>query len=246
MILVVGSSHDDILYFETLLSQKHNELLFEKYPVVFGRLFNQDIAIVSEVYTNYLSSLITSYFINKYYIMLVVNVGSCVGYSKNVQFGDIVLSKQMMLADVNQIGVRPVSLGQIPNGYPQFYHIQQDILSIVTNALDTRTVSKYVDATFFSSNTFYTRNSQIEPLLVDGQLTSIDENVVFDCTFGGIALACHIHKVACIAVKVVETLYGERLDYLNYSKILAIFADVGKVVASSIGDIGRTDILEEA
>ena len=246
MILIVGSSHDDVLYFETLLSQKHSEVLFDKYPVVFGRLFNQDIAVVSEVYTNYLSSLITSYFINKYYIMLVINVGTCTGYSDNVMFGDIIVSRQTMLADVNQVNVRPVSLGQIPNGYPIFYRVQQDILSLVIAALDTRTVSRYSEGVFFSSNTFFSRDSQIDPLLVDGQLTSIEDSVVFDCTFGGVVLSCYVHKVACIAVKVVECKYGERLDYLNYSKILDVYSNVGRVIASTIGDIGRTDILEEA
>ena len=30
MILIIGSSHDDVLYYETLLSKKHNEMLFDK------------------------------------------------------------------------------------------------------------------------------------------------------------------------------------------------------------------------
>lgn len=244
MILIVGSSHDDVLYFETLLSKKHNEILFDKYPVTFGRLFNQDIALVSEVYTNYIASIVTSYFIDKYFVILVISVGTCVGYSRNVQFGDIVLSRQVMLSDVDQIAVRPVSLGQIPNGFPAFFKSETDIRAIITNALNTRTTRRYIDGTFFSSNTFYTREAQLEPLKINGNLTSQDSDVVFDCTFGGVALACQMNHVAFVALKVVETSLGHPMDYQEYSKVLGVYVEVGKVIASSIGDIGRTDILE--
>jgi len=244
MILIIGSSHDDVLYYETLLSKKHNELLFDKYPVTFGRLFNQDIALVSEVYTNYISSVITSYFIDKYFVILAVSVGTCVGYSKNVQFGDIVLSRQVMLSDVDQIAVRPVSLGQIPNGFPSFFKSEVDIRTVITNALNTRTTHRYIDGTFFSSNTFYTREAQLEPLKINGTLTAQDNDVVFDCTFGGVALACQMNHVAFVALKVVETNLGHPMDYQEYSQVLSVYVEVGKVIASSIGDIGRTDILE--
>jgi hypothetical protein len=97
---------------------------------------------------------------------------------------------------------------------------------------------------FFSSNTFYTREAQLEPLKINGTLTAQDSDVVFDCTFGGVALACQMNHVAFVALKVVETNLGHPMDYQEYSQVLSVYVEVGKVIASSIGDIGRTDILE--
>lgn len=245
MILIMGSSHDDILFYENLLSKRSSEVIYNRYPVTYGRMFNQEIALVSEVYTDYISSLVTTYFIEKYFVILVINVGTCIGYSKNTNFGDIAISNKVMLSDVDQISIRPVSLGQIPNGFPQFFETQKDTRNIFSDAFAKRNFQNQFLATFFSSNTFYTRESQLEPLMISNSLTSLSDNVVFDCTLGGVALSCELHNVSYIAVKIVENSLGKPLDYEKYGKILSMYSEIGKTIASTIGDIASTDVLEE-
>lgn len=244
MILILGSSHDDVLYYESMVTKKRKEVLFEKYPVIFGKLFNQDVAIVSEVYTNYISSVVTSYFNSKFFIVLVICVGTCIAYSKNINPLSIAISSKVTLADVNQLAVRPVSVGQIPNGFPTFFDSDDDIRSVIINSLEKRTNVEHFEATFFSSNTFYTREEQLEPLKTFNKLTSLDKNVVFDCTYGGVALACNLYHIASICVKVVETTFTNKIDYQEYSKILSAYIEVGKLVSTAIADIGSNDILE--
>ena len=228
MILILGSSHDDVLYFESILTKKRNEEIYNRYPAVFGRLFNQDVVLVYDIYTNYVASLVTNYLINKYFILLAFCVGTCVSYSDDIEFGTIAVSNQVLLSDIDQIGNKPVRLGQIPN-----------------KAMAIRTYIQFFDSTYLSSNTYFYKESQLEPLLVQGELTSIKKNIVFDCTYGGVALACYLNNISCIAIKVVETHFQTPTDYLDYSKILESYATVGKIIVTSIGDIGRTDILEE-
>lgn len=244
MILILGSSHDDVLYYEAMMTKKRKEMLFEKYPVIFGNLFNQEVALVSEVYTNYISSIVTSYFIDKFFIILVICVGTCIGYSKDVNTLSIAVSSKVTLSDVNQLAVRPVSIGQIPNGFPTYFDSDNDARSIFLNSFETKTQAPYFFGTYFSSNTFYTREEQLAPLKMFDKLTSLEENVVFDCTYGGVALACNMHHVASICVKVVEARFMEKLNYLEYAKILEAYIEVGKVVSNAICDIGSTDILE--
>lgn len=245
MILILGSSHDDILFYENLLSKKSSEVIYNRYPVTYGRMFNQDVALVSEVYTDYISALVTSYFIEKYFVILVINVGTCIGYSDNINFGDIAISNKVMLSDVDQISIRPVSLGQIPNGFPQFFEISKDTRNIFSDSFLKRNLQNQFLATYFSSNTFYTRETQLEPLKISNSLTSISDDVVFDCTLGGIALTCELHNVSYVGVKIVENTLGKPLDYEQYGKILSVYSEIGKTIASTIGDIASTDVLEE-
>ena len=245
MIMILGSSHDDILYFESIMTQKKHDMVFGRYPITFGRLFNQDVVLVSEVYTNYMSNAITLHLINKYLILLVFVVGTCVAYSDDVKFGEIAISKQVFLSDVDQIGNRPVKLGQIPNGFPQFYKTDNGVKECVDRSFGLRTFVNHFDASFISSNTYYTREEQIAPFLTLGELAPVKKHVVLDSTYGGVALACYISNISCISLKVVETHFTTPMDYIDYSKILESFSAVGKIVVSSIGDIGRTDILED-
>lgn len=244
MILILGSSHDDVLYYETMMTKKRKELLFEKYPVIFGKLFDQDVAICSEIFTNYISSIVTSYFIDKFFVILVICVGTCVGYSENVKPLSIALSNKVTLADVNQLAVRPVSVGQIPNGFPTYFDSDSDVRDIFIQSFESKALNDYFYAMYFSSNTFYTREEQLEPLKLLNKITDIQEDIVFDCTYGGVALACNMNHVASISVKVVETRFKEKMNFQDYAKILEAYISVGKVVSTAISDIGSMDILE--
>jgi nucleoside phosphorylase len=244
MILIIGSTHDDVLYFESLATNRNKSVLFNRYPVTFGKLFNQEVAIVSEIYTNYISSIVTSYFIDKFFVILVLSVGTCVGYSSDCEPLTVAISEKVTLADVDQLAVRPVSIGQIPNGYPTFFTSDNDAKEIIKKSFETKTTVNYFEGTFFSSNTFYTREEQLEPLKSFKKLTPIESHAVFDCTYGGIALACEMHKVACVALKVVESKFGTKVNYQDYSKILETFISVGRGVSAALIDIGSNDILE--
>ena len=68
MIMIIGSHHDDILYFESVMSNKREEVVLEKYKVTIGTIFNQSVVLVDQVKTNYVSSVLTLYLIQKYYI----------------------------------------------------------------------------------------------------------------------------------------------------------------------------------
>ncbi len=244
MILILGSSHDDVLYYETMMTAKRKEILFDRYPVIFGKLFNQEVAVVSEIYTNYISSIVTSYFIDKFFVILVVCVGTCIGYSSDSLPLSVAISGKVTLSDVNQLAVRPVSIGQIPNGFPTYFDSDSDARDILFASFAKRTQTPCFLATYFSSNTFYTREEQLEPLKNYGKLTSLDSGVVFDCIYGGVALACNMNSVSCLAVKVVESSFGKAIDCQDYSKILTLYVDIGKALSGAIGDIGSGDILE--
>ena len=70
MIMIIGSQHDDILYFESVITNKKEELIMGKFKVTIGTIFNQAVMLVDQVKTNYLSSALTLYLIEKYFVSL--------------------------------------------------------------------------------------------------------------------------------------------------------------------------------
>ena len=75
MIMIMGSQHDDILYFESVMSNKKEEVVFGKYKVTIGTIFNQAVLLVDGIKTNYHSSALTLYLVEKYFVILVLVVG---------------------------------------------------------------------------------------------------------------------------------------------------------------------------
>ena len=49
MILIIGSTKDDTLYFDSVMTQKRTEKLFNYVNLTFGRIFNQEILLVNGV-----------------------------------------------------------------------------------------------------------------------------------------------------------------------------------------------------
>ena len=51
MILIIGQTHDDILYFENIMHNKENEELFNTIPLITGTIYNQDVCLAYNVYS---------------------------------------------------------------------------------------------------------------------------------------------------------------------------------------------------
>ena len=70
------------------------------------------------------------------------------------------------------------------------------------------------------------------------------ESLVLDSNSTGIALACKLFDVPFICVKVIERSFEETSDIETYLKVLDCYINLGKAVVSTVGDIGRKDILK--
>ena len=244
MILILGSTHDDILYYESVMTNRKDETIFGFVKMEYGSIFNQEVAIVYDIYTSYLSSLVTNYIIQKYFVILVFVVGKCVAYSPNVQPGDITISKRVILGDVDQVREANVKLGQIPH-LPRSLESPDEVISFLTAALEKRTFSRYDIATFISSNGIIDKTEKAEHLIMNEYVLGHKNNVVFDCTSGGAFLACALAKIPVVAIKVVEFVINNPSNADTYINVLKQYSAVGRAVVTSIGDIGRNDIMKE-
>ena len=244
MILILGSTHDDVLYFESVMTNKKEDKVLNTYPLVFGSIFNQEVVIAYDIYTSYISSFITSYIIQKYFIVLIFVVGKCVSYSKDIKPGEIAVSKRVILGDVDQVKEANVKLGQIPH-LPRSLESSDEVIGYISSALEKRSFARYSIATFISSNRILEKSEAIKPLMMNEFVLGHKNNVVFDCISGGAFLSATLYNIPVLAIKVSEKQVDELSTAENYIEVLKQYSSVGRAVVTCIGDIGRNDIMKE-
>ena len=244
MILIVGNQHDDILYFESVMSNKKQELILGKYPVTVGTIFNQGVVLVDQVKTNYVSSALILHLIEKYFIFLIFNVGRCIAFTHDVKPSEIAISKRVVAGDVDQVNEDDVKYGQIP-GYEQVFLCQDDIIGYLTDAFEKRTFSTLKVANYISTSVDYHRANQVDHLKECEHLLGFANNVVFDNNSAGLALAADLKKVPFVSVKVVERYIDGEKNINTYLKALKEYTNIGKAVVTCIGDIGHNEVITE-
>ena len=242
MIVITGASHDDVLYFGSVLMNRREDTILGRYKVLYGTLFNQDAMVVHGLYTSVLSSAVISHILDNNFVDLVINVGKCLSVENNIPEGDIAISSRVIDANIDLSLFTDVVMGQIPT-FDRDFEVQKDILHYLNKGMQRRSFVNSHNVTFLTSD-----NMSYEMIEILKRRQSIfgieNENVVIDYNSAGIALACTLKSVPFISIKVVENRVDRAQSVETYSKVLDRYIDLGKAVMSTINDIGRNDILE--
>ena len=243
MILIVGSNHDDVIYFQNALKDTKEEIILNKYRASIGTILNQNVMVLQDVYTSYVSSALLTHIIEKYFILMVFNVGTCFAQNKDLKVGDIAISEMSTFGDVDQIKmIKGTSLGQIP-GYPQLFYANKELIRNMEEALNSVGVNNYTLCAFMNSSYYRRDQSLIEELSLEDSIANKNKNVVLDGVTTGIALACHLFDIPFVSIKVIEGQAGNRTSIENYMKVLQTYSIIGKAVTVCIGEISRNDVL---
>ena len=244
MILIVGSQHDDILYFETVMSNKKEEIVLGQYKVTIGTIFNQAVIILDQVITNYVSSALVLYLIEKYMVFLVFNVGRCISFTKDLKPLQIAISRNVVAGDVDQVNDTNIKLGQIP-GFEQIFTCQEDVIGYLVSAFENRTYCTVKLANYVSTSVDYHRANQVTHLKESEHVLGFENNIVFDCNSAGVALACALRKVAFVSIKVIERNIEQPNNIETYLNALKEYTNIGKAVVTCIGDIGHNEVITD-
>lgn len=243
MIVIIGETHDDILYFDSVLANKRKETILEKYQVSIGTIFSQDALIAHNVFSSSLASAILMNICDKYYVDLIISVGRCMAVSNGINNGDIVVSKRVIDANVDLTMFGSVVTGQIP-GFERDFMIQDDIIGYLAKGLERRISINYHLATFLSSSNMsldmlnHLKNKK-EAFSLGNDLIVVDQNSA------GVAVVSQLKNVPFISAKVAENNLSVVNNLDSYVNVLDKYIDLGKAVISTVNDISRSDILEE-
>lgn len=244
MILLMGSSRDDVLYFETIIKNKVNcHPLFNRFPMIQGTIFNQNVMLVYGVYSSYVTGALVESIIKEYSPLLVISVGRCKAISNDLKTGDIVISDSLIAMDVEQNEFKNVKVGQIP-GFDQEYRTNLDIMHIIDRCFDKFLINNVRNAAFMCSNRIFSKKSDLDRYFNDELLFGHKKNIVLDCESFGILVPCLLNNIPFVAIKAVDSLIGVKSDINSLVKTLETYSAIGKAVTSFIGEVGRRDLVE--
>ena len=242
MIVIVGDSQDDVLYFETVLANKHEEIIMNRFKLSIGTIFSQGVIVLSGMNTSILSSAVMTYILNNYYIDLVFNVGKCLNASDKAKPGNIALCSEVIDANVDLSTFKDVGMGEIP-GFSREFYVQDDIQQYLAEALENRPNIDYHKAVYLSTDNmsldlvnYLIRNHEM--------FNKKGQQLVIDNNSAGIAIACALKSVPFVVAKVIEYGLDQTENLRAYTTVLSRYIDLGKAVISTINNIGRSDILE--
>ena len=240
MILILGCHQDDVLYCTSLLNQRSDDLIMDRFPCAKGTLFNQETMVIHGVHASVLSSSIVTEILATNYVSLVFVVGKCFGFNHAFKAGDIVISDGILNLDVDLVDSANVTLSQVP-GLPREYRVQPDVVGYLRDGFHKRTLAVAKTATLLSTDNL--NSPMIEKALARRSVLGSNGPFIIDsCTYG-VALSCFLHDVPCVAVKAVERDISEPRDIKDYLSALNTYVDIGKAVVYTIGDVSRNDVL---
>ena len=242
MIVIIGDTHDDVLYFETVLANRREEFVLNRFKIYIGTIFSQGVIVVRDMATSVLTSAVLMNILDNYYVDLVISVGKCVGISKAFKPGHIALSSNIIDANVDLSIFKDVGMAQIP-GFSREFSVQDDIFDYLAENLEKRPNIDFYKSTYLSTDNM---SSDMIKFLKEHKsiFGKEDENFVVDHNASGIAVACSIKGIPFIVCKVVENELEQAKSLSTYTNVLSRYIDLGKGVISTINNIGRSDILE--
>ena len=242
MIVILGETHDDILYFESVLANRREETILNRYQISIGTIFSQEAIIVHELYTSILSSAVLMHILNMYYVDLVISVGRCMSVSPEIKNGDIVISSKIIDVNVDLTMFNDVAMGQVP-GFDRDFFVQDDIINYLSQGVERRTTTDYHRAIFLSTDNM--SKAMCDSLQERKNIFALEnELLVIDQNSSGVAIASTLKGVPFIVCKVAENNLAVANNLDSYSRVLSRYIDLGKAVMSTVNDIGRSDILE--
>ena len=242
MIVIIGDTHDDVLYFETVLANKKYETILDRFKVSRGTIFSQEVLVIRDMVTNVLTSSVLTNIIDTHIVDLVISIGKCVAISENLKPGDIALSSNVIDANVDLSMFKDVGMAEIP-GFSREFPVQEDIYGYLAENLGKRPKIDFHRVSYLSTDNM--SQDMMNFLKTHKTMFSnADARFVVDHNSAGIALACTLCGVPFISAKVIENGFDHTNTLKTYTNVLSRYIDLGKGIIETINNIGRSDILE--
>ena len=241
MILILGSVYDDVLYFDTQLKKRREETFKDHFKIIFGELYGQNVVLAYNIFTNYMSSVVTTYLISKYDVIAVINVGS-VRCLDDFKEGDIVYSETLFLGDADVSVFEKVKKGQVPT-YPQIFSGNSYFNNLINVYSSKFIISNVKKGNYISLNREIVSIDQLNQIKNENVILGVSKDFIFDSTFGGVALSSATFNVPFVCLKVVISKIKDKVTTLERIRCIKEYANVGKIISAIILEIGRKDTL---
>ncbi len=211
-ILIIGTTLDDISFLKTKLFHPQEEIVAKSFPVTLGEYGGKNVVLAYTGYGQELASIATSLLLQKYEPYVVVNVGMVSSLHPGLEQGDIYVVERIYLSQVSMMELNKSKYGQFPS-LPAYFQSNDDLLQKLKN-ISEKSRKKMIQGRLLSSNVFYTKKEEIEPILKDHYL-KVDRIFATDTESGGVALACHLFDIPYVGLKICNYTIGKDEELLT-------------------------------
>lgn len=237
MIMIIGTTEDDILYFKTQMDITSTEILANHHEVYIGQFFGQEICLTTSHYSNSMAAMISGICLEKYRPYIVIIVGSVHGFDEALHQGDLLLTERVYLGQTDFTPLGNVKYGQI-SGMPIFFHSEDDYLRIIESLNKRMKNSNIYRGSVLATNHFFVNREKVITL-INHHFASVENLIALDTELGGIASACHYYDVPWLSIKSVNYVIGHDNELINFiRKGLEAEPAIGSLIGALFTELG--------
>ena len=217
MILIIGTTQDDIIYYKNRMRIKEEGKISANYPYYVGRLANKDVCLTYTGFSNLASGVVTSYMLAKFNPYIVIITGAASTLNAKAKQSDLFIAEKIFLGDVDLRSFDDVKYGQIKN-LPPFFSSDEDYIKMI-ETINSKTENLHLlRGPLISTNTFY-NDDKIANSVIKEHFGNIESMTAFDTEAGGIAVACGVYDVPILLLKVINYHVGNEVEFISGPRI---------------------------
>jgi len=218
MILIIGTTQDDIIYYKNRMRVREEGKINKDIPYFIGKMANKDVCLTFTGFSNISSGIVTSYMLAKFKPYIVIITGAASSLNSKAKQSDLFIAEKIYLGDVDLTSFNDeLKFGQIKN-LPPFYSSDDDYIKMI-ETINSKTENRHLlRGPLISTNTFYNDQKTALKVLKD-KFGNIESMTAFDTEAGGIATACNMYDVPWLLLKVVNYHIGDELEFISSPRI---------------------------
>ncbi len=218
MILIIGTTKDDILYFKNRMRVKEEGQITKNYPYFVGKLANKNVCLAYTGFSNIASSAVTSFMLTEFKPYLVIMTGAASTLNNKAKQKDLFISERVYLGDVDLSSYSDeLKFGQIKN-LPPFFSCDEDYIKML-ETINSKTENLHLlRGPLISTNTFY-NDQKLASKVIKDKFGNIESMTAFDTEAGGVAATCAIYEVPFLMLKVINYHIGDELEFISSPRI---------------------------
>jgi len=211
---IIGAMEEEIDY---VLQQMTDYQKFEVANSVFydGKIANQDVVLLQSGIGKVNAAMATTILIERFQPTVVINTGSAGGFDKELQVGDIVISREVVHHDVDVTGFN-YEVGQVP-GMPVTYQAATPLVKQVQQILDNNHVHSKIG--LIGTGDIFMNN----PERIHSVLKQFPNMLAAEMEGAAIAQVCHQYKVPFVIIRALSDIAGVESS-ISFNEFLTVAA----------------------
>lgn len=233
MILVLGQDEDTILYFRTRAEISTVSKIQEGPTIYKGSLGPEAVAFAALGPSGMLAGIQTDALIRELSPYLVVSIGSAASLNDTLHQGDIFIADRIYQHGIDYTFDGEAEYGQIP-GFPTFFSASTS-LNGSAEAAAYSIGGRYIERGYLLSSDHRFSKKEDFDSLIRRHYSATTRMAAFDHIGGGIALACQIHEVSLLTIRIISYEAGNEEEMLR-RRIHALEAmpDLGRILTTML------------